>query len=104
MFSGLVPPQGHNDSLQFCAANLKCQQALLSGQDTEGADEAYQQVCGDSRGEEDSTSCLTREQLEHELQTLHQERDDLIGRLGDSTEAFQQQMKSMKEKCKRILI
>lgn len=45
---------------------------------------------------------LTRMQLELEVQTLSQERDGLIGQLRESTGAFQQQLKSLKDKCEPI--
>lgn len=60
------------------------------------------QVCGGPDEQEYGISSLTRGQLEMELQTLSRERENLIGQLGDSTDAFQKQLKSLKDKSKKF--
>jgi hypothetical protein len=45
-------------------------------------------------------SALSRERLLVEVETLCRERDGLIGQLRDSTKEFQEQMKSIEERCK----
>ena len=47
---------------------------------------------------------LSREQLQLEVETLCQERDNLIEQLRGSTEEFQEQLKSVKDKCEEIFI
>ena len=77
--------------------------ALLQSQIVTKTD-AGCQVCEDVEEQYQGISTLTREQLELEVQNLCGERDSLIGQLGDSTVTFQQQIKSMTDRCKAFKI
>lgn len=87
------------------AATLGCRQALLASR-ASGRSDAQCQARGgpeDSSEEEEEgeglkTPTFSRELLQVEVETLCRERDNLISQLRDGTEAFQEQLKSVKDK------
>lgn len=79
-------------------ATLECHRALLSTSPVETSDVDCQASDCLGNGQEMGESYLSREQLEHEVQTLCQERDNLIVRLKGSTETFQEQLKLITDK------
>ena len=97
-------PVGMHDCLNVCllhlpVAALRCQHALLISTSTvETLDMECQASDGLSDGQEVGVSYLHREHLEHELQTLCQERDNLVAHLNESTETFQGQLKLLADK------
>lgn len=80
-------------------ATLSCQRALLlSTSPVQTSDVECQVSEGVADGWEVDVSYLSQEHLEHELQTLCQERDKLTARLKESTETFQEQLKLLADK------
>lgn len=88
-------------------ATLGCRKALQASK-LAGKSDAQCQACGGpegtpgEEGEEEGlgVSTLSRERLLVEVETLCRERDGLISQLRESTEEFQEQLKSVKDKCK----
>lgn len=98
LMHGVCPP-----IILSIAATLACKQALLASRSA-GKSDAECQACGgleSSSDEEEGfrTPTVSRELLQVEVETLSRERDSLIGQLRDGTEAFQEQLKSVKDKC-----
>lgn len=92
------------------AATLGCRQALAASK-LAGRSDAQCQARGGPEGVSDEeeeweglmVSTPSRERLQVEVETLCQERDNLISQLGESTEEFQKQLKSVKDKCNIML-
>ncbi len=74
-------------------ASLECRHvastAAMWGQ---GSDVGCQVGVGLSEGSDVGVVSLTREQLEHEMCTLRQERDLLVGQLRDCSKSFQEKV------------
>lgn len=60
------------------------------------------QVTCDESGGGLGVSTISREQLQLEVETLCQERDNMIEQLRESTGAFQEQLKFVKDKCENL--
>ena len=94
------------------AATLGCRLALLASrhacksdaecQAPEGTPEEREEEKEEEEEEDLGFSTLSRERLLMEVETLCRERDGLIGQLRESTEAFQEQLQSVKDKCKLL--
>lgn len=103
MRGDVTPALCHSSS---SPATLGHRQALLDSR-SDGKSDAQCQACGgpdtsdneEGDGEGLKTPTFSRELLQVEVETLSRERDSLISQLRDGTEAFQDQMKSVKDKC-----